>query len=549
MQATAIYVIIIMMNIISILHNKIHFIQLASPLFGKKKIVHAAVTIPAENIEQINIDIWASYIRQALSYAGITKFSKQKVEIILGQRFWQYERLEIPLDIPANGVEVFIKNKLHELGFTANEIYAYKAEFVENRGKRYANIYILTNAQFETIQTLLSFYEMMPVHVYPEALMIFQFFEHTLNKQKQEFILYLEHNHDTSYGLVFDSMGLADKKTYYFPSVSVEKELQKFAKDYPAGIARLILGGTKSTEIRQDTFTKQTGMWTNPLNKIITATAQNRIALKYDLNILEYPREVTLLKNFEDKAHALYALPILKGKKIVPMPVAMIAETPAQPPEVALIKTEPIAEPPVIAPSSPFTPPSPVVEQPPEIKPTDTPFIKPIEPPRPRQPFIAIRPDFKKFVVYLFLLLVSLGFSFGATSLFLDKEWVQKIPTFLAVKTISTPTLPPAKPTSAPTPTPAVDKSKLVIEIQNGAGTPGLAADVQEALEGEDYTIESVGNADNYDYENTVIITQNKTIFDLIKKDMVQFGVKKPLYEKTSDDRVTIIIGSDFILP
>lgn len=61
-------------------------------------------------------------------------------------------------------------------------------------------------------------------------------------------------------------------------------------------------------------------------------------------------------------------------------------------------------------------------------------------------------------------------------------------------------------PTEEPTPTPEeVDRTEYTIEVLNGSGIAGKAGDVQTLLEDEGFTVDSTGNADSYDYEETVI--------------------------------------------
>lgn len=61
-------------------------------------------------------------------------------------------------------------------------------------------------------------------------------------------------------------------------------------------------------------------------------------------------------------------------------------------------------------------------------------------------------------------------------------------------------------PEEEPTPTPEeVDRSEFTIEILNGSGIAGEAGRAQELIEGDDFVVDSTGNADNYDYEETVI--------------------------------------------
>lgn len=107
-------------------------------------------------------------------------------------------------------------------------------------------------------------------------------------------------------------------------------------------------------------------------------------------------------------------------------------------------------------------------------------------------------------------------------------------------------------PTKAPRPTPEpasrINKAELSIDIQNGSGTPGMANKVKAALESKDYTINNVGNADSFDYENTTIIAPTKEIFNLLAKDLKTYKVAKPVYEKTNTSQITVIIGTDLEL-
>lgn len=66
---------------------------------------------------------------------------------------------------------------------------------------------------------------------------------------------------------------------------------------------------------------------------------------------------------------------------------------------------------------------------------------------------------------------------------------------------------PSPTPTPTPTPTPQVtlDRKDLTIEVLNGGGTPGAAGKMKTLLEEKGYTVTSVGNTDQYTYEQTEI--------------------------------------------
>jgi hypothetical protein len=68
-------------------------------------------------------------------------------------------------------------------------------------------------------------------------------------------------------------------------------------------------------------------------------------------------------------------------------------------------------------------------------------------------------------------------------------------------------------PTSLPSPSPTpeatgeadLDKSEPEIRVLNGSGTAGVAGVVQNLLEEKGWNVVSVGNADSFDFEQTVL--------------------------------------------
>lgn len=75
---------------------------------------------------------------------------------------------------------------------------------------------------------------------------------------------------------------------------------------------------------------------------------------------------------------------------------------------------------------------------------------------------------------------------------------VQTFPTSL-------PTEAPSLPSPTPTPAIELDRADLKLQVLNGSGTPGLAGEAQEYLEGLGYQDVDTGNAASYDYEETEI--------------------------------------------
>lgn len=108
----------------------------------------------------------------------------------------------------------------------------------------------------------------------------------------------------------------------------------------------------------------------------------------------------------------------------------------------------------------------------------------------------------------------------------------------------------PTQEMEEPTPTPEeVNKSDFKIEIQNGSGIAGEAGRAKDLLEGDEYTVTGTANADNYDYEETVIQADSSVpdawIDELVSTLEKKYTVQTRIDDKTgsSDADVIVIIG------
>lgn len=120
-------------------------------------------------------------------------------------------------------------------------------------------------------------------------------------------------------------------------------------------------------------------------------------------------------------------------------------------------------------------------------------------------------------------------------------------------------------PTKKPTPTPTItptpkpttnpvdketglDRSKLSIEVLNGSGVAGTAGKARDLLKDLGYNVTSVGNADNFDYEKTVIEVKSakSDYLPLLKKDLSQdysFGTTSAALSTTASADARVIVG------
>ncbi len=110
---------------------------------------------------------------------------------------------------------------------------------------------------------------------------------------------------------------------------------------------------------------------------------------------------------------------------------------------------------------------------------------------------------------------------------------------------------PPSESTPTPTQAPELDRADLTLEVLNGSGEAGVAGDVASALEDLGYPSPiSTGNADAYDYEETVIQLQEEfaDFFEMLKEDLENEGYTvADDYEELDDDATTggvVIVGT-----
>lgn len=141
------------------------------------------------------------------------------------------------------------------------------------------------------------------------------------------------------------------------------------------------------------------------------------------------------------------------------------------------------------------------------------------------------------FVLVFIVILAAIGvYVFGAStkkSVPIISPTPTQAPTLIPVITESeisptaTSVSPTAKPKTTPSPTPktsSTERSSLEITVLNGSGTAGAAKNISSYLEGLGYTIKSVGNADNYNYEGlTVNVSKEKSSYlTMLKKDLAE---------------------------
>ena len=84
----------------------------------------------------------------------------------------------------------------------------------------------------------------------------------------------------------------------------------------------------------------------------------------------------------------------------------------------------------------------------------------------------------------------------------------------------------------------------------NGSGIAGKASQIKDILKKAGYLEILTGNADNFEYKNTIIQTK-KTVSDVYSQLKIEFKdytstLKMEILEATATADVIIIIGQDF---
>jgi len=161
------------------------------------------------------------------------------------------------------------------------------------------------------------------------------------------------------------------------------------------------------------------------------------------------------------------------------------------------------------------------------------------------------KPDFLRWLLVGLVVLAGLGIIGGGIFVYQktlknkkDKEVVAPTPTPFSV-----PEIMPTEEVS-PSPAPKISRADLKIKILNGTGVPGAAGKTAELLEKLGWQGIKTGNADNFDYQKTVIQIKEskKEYFDLLKGDLSsKYTLEEEPQTLSEDDKfdVVVIVGKD----
>lgn len=446
-----------------------------------------------ESGQVINVDFIASAVKEAVDSSTIHRREKD-VYLILPQESFSFLRTSIPVDIATSALASFIKERAQSEWQANLDDYFFDYLIEKSGHQSTINLFAIEKTNLAKFQEAFNLIGQKIVNLLPETLAYFKLFEKTLRKEKLENIFYIIFENNQLSGYLYNSGGLLspDKWQTTLPKETtletvLKQQVTEFEKKGQK-LSRLILSGQDSEKIRQDTFTKAINLWTNPLKRIISGFYQEYLKQLITLN----HQPISILK-----------YDVCLGAFI------FVSENK----QFSLLKKSSLMR---------LWPPKKIT-----------------------LPKLTI--PLKEIVIFV----VSFGLSF-LTFLWISKSKLNfssltSLPKIAPLTKSVTPT-PTSTPT--PTPTPAFKKEDVKIKILNGSGTPGKAAEVKDILADKGYGEILTDNADNFDYETTILqVKKNRRqAISWIKTDLKNYltDIKTESLEDDQAADVVLIIGQDF---
>lgn len=452
------------------------------------------------------VELLASSLKETLSVNG-RLFKDTEVTLVLDNSLYILLRTDIPVETDKTVYHAFLKDEFTKNNKVDGEDYVLEMFVREFENRKIGFVYALPKKELSTVSQALELLDYKLVNIVPEHLAFYSIFERTLRLDKHEFIFYVSYENKDLAGFVYDTYGaLTDIAPWYKKNVSadgLEAFLNQKANECSAKIGklnRLILSGSDSDKIRQDTFTKNVGVWTNPLKRIVPNF---------------YKEYLTLIQG---KTDGEVVFPVLTYSDVFGALVS--AQESKSFPYVKIGSKE-----------------KPVTSQKSITHSSNTSMITNDTPRKFKFP--------KEILLFVVIFLVT----FGVFYLIANSRSEGGLVLPFASKPTETPTPEPTEAPPTPTPTVEVMRESVTIQVLNGTGVPGQANGVKALLEGKGYTGITTGNADTYDYTQSEIqISKDKSYLkDTILADVKSSLTDPKVTELPSDATVdvVIIIGKD----
>ncbi|MCS7093071.1 MAG: LytR C-terminal domain-containing protein [Patescibacteria group bacterium] len=442
----------------------------------------------------LNVDIIASALKESISALSSKNQRENRLFLILPQEFFYFFRTEVPFDIAKPAINSFITDKISTTLALLPEEIIFDYFIKETKTQKIINFFGLKKEKLDSLEKAAELIDLKIINVIPEPLVYYKLFEKTLKNDKQEVIFYAILEKGFIYGYVFDNFGLVDK-TQFFETLNEEKNYLKTLRNIIGKIEerkiklnRIILSGHQSDKIRQDTFTRDIGIWTNPLKRIVPNYYENYLKtlvvknqeifpiLIYDVCfgafIFSKEEKFSIFKNHQLSKKEIYRSKLKKSSK-------------------------------------------------------------------------------KEAFIFIISFLVSLGGFLVLSNINNLKNYRFSLFNNRQNEKVQAQMSPTPQPQlNSSTPQVTIKKEELKIQVLNGSGIPGKAGELRSILKEKGYSEVITGNADNFNYQNTEIkVKKSKSqALNQIKKDLGYYFslLKESFLEEREIPDIIIIVGSDF---
>ena len=222
-----------------------------------------------------NIDFIASAMKEALEAVSTNGKKDRDCFLILPQESYHFLRIQVPPDIASSAVDSFVKDKVKSnLPVPLENTASYY--FIENtETEKVIHFFAIEHDVLKKFKEALSLIDLNYKGSLPETIAYFTLFNKTLRRDKKENIFFVLYETGFLTGFLYDSLGLLAPEKWEKtidgsrPAEEIFKEKALEFEKEGKKLNRIILAGQASSDIRQDTFTKAVGVWTNPLKRII----------------------------------------------------------------------------------------------------------------------------------------------------------------------------------------------------------------------------------------------------------------------------------------
>lgn len=443
-------------------------------------------------------DIVASAIKEVISHLTGAAAKEKQITLILPQEAFYFSRAEVPNDMAASAIASFMKEKARSVLPPHLDSVYYDFVGAENENKRIVSLYAVEESTVQGYKDTLQLVDLQLSSLLPDTLAFYKLFEKTLRRGKIEHILYGSYEEDLISAYLFDSFGLLEKEAFSAKLIQgkgVEEPFKKIGAEYEEKhqkINRLILSGSLSESVRQDTFTKDVGIWTNPLKRILPHFYADYLKMLVTLDAKPFP-----ILQFDVCFGALIFSIENKG--------------------FSLLKNK-------------FSPSLAVMNKTVLKKSFSFPGIR-----ISKEVMLFVLSFAGSFLIFTLLTQSPAGFN-------------MRLPNLIA-KAKPTPTPTPA-PLPTAIPTPEIKKDAIKVKILNGSGTVGKAGDVKTVLKEKGYNDIVTGNAETFDFDITQIAVKKgqEHLGSLVQKELADYAKSAKvtvLGEKENAD-IVVTVGKDF---